>query len=250
MRLSLLVCVQCWTGGLAVADPTIWRTGRRNPRNVYVQFGAEPGDEDLSIGMLDNALLAAEAVTAVNQRRRAAANDGAGWYLTNAEKTRIEQAAYDQGLLAAALAGREPTDERVARARAALIEAWPDLGDDPVYVEQLAATALNAAYNPSWRMGTPVPADTREDPPGERSPACPHILALLAEADRHADRGLADAGDWRWLANQLRRRFEVLVDEPVYERRTFRPGEVVTCGCGRCERCAARAAGTDQAVTG
>lgn len=49
--------------------------------------------------------------------------------------------------------GREPTSERQAIAQAALIAAWPDLAADPVYVEQVAAVALNAAYNPAWRDG-------------------------------------------------------------------------------------------------
>lgn len=48
---------------------------------------------------------------------------------------------------------REPTSARQATAQAALIAAWPNLAADPVHVEQLAAVALNAAYNPAWRAG-------------------------------------------------------------------------------------------------
>lgn len=48
---------------------------------------------------------------------------------------------------------REPTGARSTAAQAALIAAWPDLAADPVHVEQLAAVALNAAYNPAWRDG-------------------------------------------------------------------------------------------------
>jgi hypothetical protein len=66
----------------------------------------------------------------------------------------------------------EPTSARLAAAEAALIEAWPDLAHDPVYVEQLAAVALNAAYNPAWHR--PVVAYEREpDEPGQDAPPLP-----------------------------------------------------------------------------
>ena len=48
-----------------------WRTGRRNPRNLYAMVrGAEPSDEDVAIGMLDTPELALEAVEAHNARLR------------------------------------------------------------------------------------------------------------------------------------------------------------------------------------
>ncbi|GAA1026862.1 hypothetical protein GCM10009557_06080 [Virgisporangium ochraceum] len=50
---------------------------------------------------------------------------------------------------------RRPSTADQRKAEAALIDAWPNLADDPVHVEQLAAIALNAAYNPAWRPSGP-----------------------------------------------------------------------------------------------
>lgn len=43
-----------------------WRTGRKNGRNIYIQHGPEPSDDDKPIGMMDTAALAARVVEAVN----------------------------------------------------------------------------------------------------------------------------------------------------------------------------------------
>jgi hypothetical protein len=43
-----------------------FRTGRRQPRTLYLQVGAEPSDKDQAIGMLDTPGLAAFAVDAMN----------------------------------------------------------------------------------------------------------------------------------------------------------------------------------------
>jgi hypothetical protein len=45
-----------------------YRTGRRNPRNVYRLAGPEPSDEDVCVGMLDTPELARSFVDAVNGR--------------------------------------------------------------------------------------------------------------------------------------------------------------------------------------
>ncbi len=51
-----------------------WRVGRRVPRNVYAQVGADPSDDDLLIGQFDTGQLAREAVyrhnDALPKRRR------------------------------------------------------------------------------------------------------------------------------------------------------------------------------------
>lgn len=68
------------------------------------------------------------------------------------------------------LAPREPTSDREGLAVAAVVDAWPDLAADPVYVEQLVRVALNAAYNPAWRR----PAETPAEPPAHPvTPAVP-----------------------------------------------------------------------------
>jgi hypothetical protein len=45
-----------------------WRTGRKNPRTIYVMLGEEASDDDPFIGTLDTAELVAEAVSAHNFR--------------------------------------------------------------------------------------------------------------------------------------------------------------------------------------
>lgn len=44
-----------------------WRTGRKNPRTIYILLGDEASDDDPFIGTLDTAGLVAEAVRAHNQ---------------------------------------------------------------------------------------------------------------------------------------------------------------------------------------
>lgn len=46
----------------------VWRTGRRNPRNIYHQVGHAPSDNDVCIGMLDSGTLARDACEAHNAR--------------------------------------------------------------------------------------------------------------------------------------------------------------------------------------
>jgi hypothetical protein len=65
----------------------------------------------------------------------------------------VEGALAAAPLIAARALEGEPTSERQSAAEEAIAAAWPHLADDPVHVEQLAAVALNAAYNPSWRAG-------------------------------------------------------------------------------------------------
>lgn len=43
-----------------------WRVGRKVPRNIYAQLGAEPSDNDLDIGRMDTAALAEAVVAAHN----------------------------------------------------------------------------------------------------------------------------------------------------------------------------------------
>jgi len=44
-----------------------WRTGRRQPRNIYIQHGEEPTEYDQMIGNMDSPVLARLVVDAVNQ---------------------------------------------------------------------------------------------------------------------------------------------------------------------------------------
>lgn len=66
-----------------------------------------------------------------------------------------------EGLL---IAAGEPTSERETLAVDAVVDAWPDLAADPVYVEQLVRIVLNAAYNPAWRQPSCGPAEPPADP--------------------------------------------------------------------------------------
>jgi hypothetical protein len=50
-----------------VTDYVKWRVGRKVPRNLYLQLGAEPADSDPDVGRMDTPELAALAVTAVNE---------------------------------------------------------------------------------------------------------------------------------------------------------------------------------------
>lgn len=43
-----------------------WRTGRKNPRTIYIQRGDEPSNDDPFIGTLDTPELVRQAVDAVN----------------------------------------------------------------------------------------------------------------------------------------------------------------------------------------
>lgn len=45
---------------------TLWRTGRKVGRTIYVQTGDEPSDDDQLVGMMDTRELAALVVRAVN----------------------------------------------------------------------------------------------------------------------------------------------------------------------------------------
>jgi hypothetical protein len=45
-----------------------WRTGRKNPRTIYLQQGPTPSDSDPFIGTLDSADLVRLAVDAVNEK--------------------------------------------------------------------------------------------------------------------------------------------------------------------------------------
>lgn len=47
-----------------------WRTGRRVGRHLYAQAGPEPSDDDVPIGTLDTAELAAAACAAHNAMLR------------------------------------------------------------------------------------------------------------------------------------------------------------------------------------
>lgn len=49
---------------------TSWRTGRKVGRTIYMQFGPEPDDGDLLIGMMDSAEIAQAAVDAHNASLR------------------------------------------------------------------------------------------------------------------------------------------------------------------------------------
>jgi hypothetical protein len=44
----------------------LWRVGRKVGRTIYVQFGIEPSDDDVLIGVMDTPWLAAEAINAHN----------------------------------------------------------------------------------------------------------------------------------------------------------------------------------------
>jgi hypothetical protein len=57
-----------------------WRTGRKNPRTIYLQQGAEPSDDDPFIGTLDTVELVRQAVSAVNFRLKE--RDPKGWPIT------------------------------------------------------------------------------------------------------------------------------------------------------------------------
>ena len=46
--------------------PERWRTGRRKARNIYLQSGPEPTDEDPQIGCMDTAEYGEQVVSAVN----------------------------------------------------------------------------------------------------------------------------------------------------------------------------------------
>ncbi len=54
------------------AAVSIWRTGRKVGRTIYVQQGDAPSDSDPLIGVMDTPELAAEAVEAVSGKRGAA----------------------------------------------------------------------------------------------------------------------------------------------------------------------------------
>ena len=43
-----------------------FRTGRRQPRTIYLAVGDEPSEDDISVGMMDTPELAALAVSALN----------------------------------------------------------------------------------------------------------------------------------------------------------------------------------------
>jgi hypothetical protein len=51
------------TGDLVIRP---WRIGRRVGRTIYVMTGDEPSDDDILIGMMDHANIAAVAVLAHN----------------------------------------------------------------------------------------------------------------------------------------------------------------------------------------
>jgi hypothetical protein len=46
-----------------------WRTGRKVGRTIYAQFGPEPTDDDLLVGVMDTRELAQEAVESHNEHR-------------------------------------------------------------------------------------------------------------------------------------------------------------------------------------
>ena len=46
----------------------VWRTGRRNKRNLYAQRGPEPADDDMCIGLVDSPSLAERIVADHNTR--------------------------------------------------------------------------------------------------------------------------------------------------------------------------------------
>ena len=45
-----------------------WRVGRKLGRTLYAMHGTEPSDDDVLIGCLDSAEIAAEAVRSHNER--------------------------------------------------------------------------------------------------------------------------------------------------------------------------------------
>ena len=53
-----------------------WRVGRRVGRTVYAQFGADPADTDVLIGLMDSPALADEVVAAHNVTLAMSPRDG------------------------------------------------------------------------------------------------------------------------------------------------------------------------------
>lgn len=51
----------------AAARLLLWRVGRKVRRTIYRQVGPEPSDDDVLIGVMDTAELAAEVVAARNE---------------------------------------------------------------------------------------------------------------------------------------------------------------------------------------
>jgi hypothetical protein len=52
----------------AQAHDLPWRTGRKLGRTIYAQFGPEPDDDDLLVGVMDTVALAEDAVECHNER--------------------------------------------------------------------------------------------------------------------------------------------------------------------------------------
>lgn len=82
--------------GTPPAERIRYRTDNSTGRTVYQ---TAPDGREWCVGLLDSPEIAQELVDAVNGRR-AAMEGHCGWYMTNAEKIRIEEQAYERGRLA------------------------------------------------------------------------------------------------------------------------------------------------------